>query len=527
MPSRRHSSQSTQSADSFAVLEISGVDARTVSGGVGAGRNHTTVYEGDRLERSDYGDLPFDGPGDHGSHDATDQPPEGRDVPSHGDFPQLHGDASEDMRSPSEIDAGGHDNDENVVAPVDLADDAAPHQEAADTDAHVTGNDNVHDELGTTRDASDDDIHADATHDAGHDDDSAASSHEASHQSTDPGTTELGATGHDGVVSVESDDSGHTLTHFADGSSVTTDPDGNVVAFTEPHHDAPTENDHAHGASTDPHMADPGHHANATGQADPAHPPDASAVSSPPSLTQNPNVGDCFVVSTLNEIAARPGGMEYLRSLVTDRGDGIYEVTLQGPNGPETVLVQNNGTGASTPGPNQADNVVLQVLEQGIGASRSEGYGGNRPDDGLQSVTLGGTADSVFTQLGLTDVQSNGTMQDILKDQDRVPVDVNTVLDHIAAGDPVTLGTFSDGWRLFDLTPNHEYSIGAVITDELGFRRSSSTTWMAPIRSLLHHYLNDAGRPGARSWRHRNGTPTTSDGPWSRHRLNALDHGHR
>ena len=357
-------------------------------------------------------------------------------------------------------------------------------------------------------------LHAegDATHAEGHTDvgvNGADAAHDssASHADLDPEH-------HEGVLSVEVDQNGHTVTHFADGSSATVDEHGAVIAFTEPHH--ASESDPAH-APSDPHANggdahnDAPHHSDV----DPSHPDTPPAASAPASLVQSPNVGDCFVVSTLNEIAARPGGMEYLRSLVTDRGDGIYEVTLQGPNGPETVLVQNNGTGASTPGPNQADNVVLQVLEQGIGASRSEGYGGNRPDDGIQSITLGATADSVFTQLGLTDVQSNGTMQDILKDQDRVPVDVNTVLDHIAAGDPVTLGTFSDGWRLFDLTPNHEYSIGAVITDELGIPaivfNNPDGTHSKPVPITA---LNDAGTltwgkiPGV-----TNGTPTTMTDP--------------
>lgn len=119
------------------------------------------------------------------------------------------------------------------------------------------------------------------------------------------------------------------------------------------------------------------------------------------SLTVDPrlDVGDCYVVATLNAIAAAPNGMARLGALVSHFDDGLAEVALLEPDGSRVAVIVPlpNAPRKSQEGSGAQGHPTLRVLERAIRVANgdaTEPYAG---------VPTAGLPRAVMAQLGLAD----------------------------------------------------------------------------------------------------------------------------
>jgi len=161
---------------------------------------------------------------------------------------------------------------------------------------------------------------------------------------------------------------------------------------------------------------------------------------SPPQLYQG-DVADCFVVATLNAIAATPEGQAYLESMIKPLGDGLNEVTFPGRDGePITVIVSDSDLAGGS------GSYELQVLELAYGVAT----GGNQDTSPYASLQTGNPAD-VLAVLGL----GTGDVHD-----------ASAALGFQQGSEVWTLGTNGDSNALsaYGLVDNHAYTVLGSIT---------------------------------------------------------------
>ncbi|MBK6697624.1 MAG: hypothetical protein IPG50_36385 [Myxococcales bacterium] len=166
-----------------------------------------------------------------------------------------------------------------------------------------------------------------------------------------------------------------------------------------------------------------------------------------PALLNQGQIGDCFVVSTLNTIAHTPEGMAYLNSLVTPQGDGAYHVTLFGADGqPTTVLVAMDPNGPY--GSGASGDPTLAILERAIGTMHG-------PFDSMgayDSIANGGRPYEAMNDLGLF----------------AQPLEASAALGYTPDGvDVLVVGTRPDapGLADFGLVGSHAYSVVGSLSD--------------------------------------------------------------
>ncbi|MBK6695123.1 MAG: hypothetical protein IPG50_23365 [Myxococcales bacterium] len=111
------------------------------------------------------------------------------------------------------------------------------------------------------------------------------------------------------------------------------------------------------------------------------------------------DVGDCYVVATLNGIAAAPGGLARLGALVSNFDEGLAEVALLEPDGSRVAVIlplldpprkSQEGSGAQ-------GHPTLRIVERAIRVANgdaTEPYAG---------VPIAGLPRAVMAQLGLAD----------------------------------------------------------------------------------------------------------------------------
>lgn len=248
-----------------------------------------------------------------------------------------------------------------------------------------------------------------------------------------------------------------------------------------PHEPAETPHptdDHVEGHSVDAHVqpdgADGAHvegdhltpdgsgHTEAShGSADPTTNPSGA------SLVQNPDLGDCFVVSVLNTVAASEGGADYINSLVHDNGDGTYTVTLHTRSGQPydvTVAPPTTNHGATPVGTDAQTAQNMAIVEEAIGVSRNSSGRFQSPGDinDYESIADGGLATRVYADLGMTDTHSTWR-----SNADATPY---AVVDSYQNGGNVVVGTHGDDLHApaveaAGLIPGHSYSVSGVSTD--------------------------------------------------------------
>lgn len=114
-------------------------------------------------------------------------------------------------------------------------------------------------------------------------------------------------------------------------------------------------------------------------------------AASSPELIQG-EIGDCYAVAAINAVAQTPEGQAHLQSMVTPLGDGVYNVTLQGPDGPVTVGVALNNGEVFASGPEH-----LQAIEKAIVYTNSAD-----PLTGVNPDAAGGNAGLALAQIGLS-----------------------------------------------------------------------------------------------------------------------------
>ncbi|MBK6693232.1 MAG: hypothetical protein IPG50_13655 [Myxococcales bacterium] len=112
-------------------------------------------------------------------------------------------------------------------------------------------------------------------------------------------------------------------------------------------------------------------------------------AASQPELVQG-DIANCYAVAAINSVAQTPEGQAHLASLVTPLGNGVYNVTLQGVDGPTTVGVVLNDGEVFGSGPD-----FMMAIEKAIVYSNNA--------DGLTGVLRdeGGNAGMALAQLGL------------------------------------------------------------------------------------------------------------------------------
>lgn len=271
---------------------------------------------------------------------------------------------------------------------------------------------------------------------------------------------------HEGIVSTELDhESGNTVTHFADGTSLTTDHDGNVVAFSE--HPGSIDPAHPDTATGDGHVTTGDHpsgddHAGTAGEHGPtvgATGPGGASTVTDATLLQNPNLGSCYVDASLI------GAGNYVNGLVKDNGDGTYTVTLASRTGTTydvTVTPPTTNYGASPNGTDAETARNMQIVEQAVAVARDDGST-HAPGEiaDYNSIANGGVVSGVLAQIGLTDVHSTWKSDSTITGY--------TVTSAFEAGNVVVVSTTKDtsnpSLEAWGITPGHALAVTGVTQD--------------------------------------------------------------
>lgn len=159
------------------------------------------------------------------------------------------------------------------------------------------------------------------------------------------------------------------------------------------------------------------------------------------SVLNQGSIGDCSAVATLREIGSTPEGQAYLNSMVQEKGDGFYQVTLVGADGQaqlQTVWLH--------PGEVFGDgNPTAMAIEKALVYNAQSAAG----IEGMNGIRV----DTVMNQLGLTDV-SYGPPTNALN---------VGIQNQILVGGTPELGPVPAG-----LVPNHAYGVSGTVTDANG-----------------------------------------------------------
>lgn len=127
-------------------------------------------------------------------------------------------------------------------------------------------------------------------------------------------------------------------------------------------------------------------------------------AASPGRLNQG-NVGDCFIVSTLNDVNRTPDGQAHLASRITDLGDGFHQVSLNDRYGqPQNILVQD-----PTPGVGSTGDQNLRLFERAFAVSNTPDLGGTTDRELYANINHGGWPSSAMAQLGLSSNYNGGS----------------------------------------------------------------------------------------------------------------------
>jgi len=199
------------------------------------------------------------------------------------------------------------------------------------------------------------------------------------------------------------------------------------------------------------------------GERDPATSTDETAWTAPRltqgQLSDRPGDGDCFLIASLNRIAESPGGMDHLRSQVTDVGEGFYEVTLRdSDNRPSTILLQHphfSDSGIPAANAPATGDWTLRLYERAMAVHNDPtlAYSTDQTPESVyrnSRISAGGYPHVAMQQLGL-DLDDSGVHPDVALERHRANPEHPVVMS--------TFERFLPGEETYGLSNSHAYEL--------------------------------------------------------------------